>query len=1435
MAKYYGPGVSRVLEANATQFLTAVWQQDRPPLDSELNLMQDLDADWRRTMVLRGTSSGWLGNETNTLADYITNPTWSNWFKYGRQRSGEKQSAMWAVVNGWLIPVTGTRTGTPPGSANNVDTTNVVVLDPPPANSGDFRIDFTFLEVWQARVPASPQTTNKPAANAVWKYGNVEGGFSFLTDDSVDPQLGFETTQRVQLQYRVRVVKGVVGLTTAPDGFDATVVKGRGAAATDTAFTFTNMRQELGDPGLWRAGDGTQNTLGTVDGYVYAIPLAAIFRRNGVAWAGDPSPNLNGGFNRNPVAVDRSSIVTFSTTPTTSGAMTALSTSFTLASATNIPLPASPATPVLIQIGDELMTYVAVTGTTVSGLTRGVNGTRAEAHKIGSTIRVMSGRPDGMYSDQIATKDILDLRHIVNPNGFDYNSVLQTNLSKLLRGELRANWKRSGAGPQGPFVFYQDKISASASALGVTKLDAPDNIRQVFSDAATVQKVEVVIKPTGAAIPASVNTSWSLSVTATQTVRNSSSNFSANDVIVLPVASLKSGISGGDTDQIRWLNDGVSGAIKLRIDGQNDFVPTTLYTVTPANPTPSDNLTITLSGSFPTTANQIYVTVHAVYGAGRGLSRRPDSIHGVSYLTPSTELCITPSGIPSTNFGTKVAWAPLWSKYRNATYKRNLPVTAEVYADLGSKTVVLTPFRRITWPTEFRTLDGRAANVSTSAALVTGTATGSTAGSTTFTDGTKNFTSAGVVAGMALTVTNGPQPGRYTVVTASTTTLTMDRSIPTGSNLTYTIRAAQGLMPLNKPDGVTVKWTTTDPLGLFSGTTDTSSSGFANTKNIYVTLPRHLVPGFGEVRCPILATDGSVFSEGINFMCLSGKGSSPTAADRNYVPYNNGSLSYAVMSTLNFGPPEVPAVYNSAFTFSGINYAGIRFFTDSRGLGRQGLELPPFYGVSRLFAVYEAADYKLNGSAYNATDRTARGTGATNLLRQNVDGAAFWIETDSDGDSTFILNADCIDLSRSTQGTTNFTSGNYVIEASLFGFDRGSFDTTQEFRLVLTRPTSPSLMRSEAADTGTRANNIGALVTGPVSVLPGPATGSDSIVVNYSRTPYQGDPWGSQTSYIDLGYVAGSMSTAAAYQVVSTTLTETALTRPNQKSLEILASIGFLTTLGTGRMSGDAVANTALDFRNVAYEDASTYPPATALDARPTITLGALTATSPEIGTQYLGATERLPLGALFRDKDFRGDSLGMSSGTPLMFLNQNAEETAVSNLTTATDSEGSEIALSTASAAAGNAGDTVVHVDGEQGNYALLTNFRTQRGGSLFTASGSHPGGEVASAMSAVQATTANLSNVLTGRAYLVRNTVTSVGSAEVSAGDELMMLIVTNVQPLKTTNSTPSVTRIGTNGTSEGYAAADLYRIEGHLLVNDHVRYEADPATIVLSKRST
>jgi hypothetical protein len=72
----------------------------------------------------------------------------------------------------------------------------------------------------------------------------------------------------------------------------------------------------------------------------------------------------------------------------------------------------------------------------------------------------------------------------------------------------------------------------------------------------------------------------------------------------------------------------------------------------------------------------------------------------------------------------------------------------------------------------------------------------------------------------------------------------------------------------------------------------------------------------------------------------------------------------------------------------------------------------------------------------------------------------------------------------------------------------------------------------------------------------------------------------------------------------------------------------------------------------------------------------------------------------------------------------------------------------------------------------------------------------------------------------------VTDIGANEASAGDELMMLVVTTVKQLADSNPHAGSVVLGTNGVGEGYAAADLYRIEGHPMTVDNTRMPVDTA---------
>lgn len=525
MSEYYGEGVSRVLSALVRQFRTVVWQKGHPPLDSELNLMSQVELEELRQLVRTQCHSGFFLDPSLASEDYVTHPLASNLFYLGQQRtlsSGapeELAPVLYAVVNGWILPITGTYTPEVGG------TYNTVRLFPPPATNT--RIDFVFLEVWTALLAPNPSMVNKPAKEKVWAQGNVEFGQDNPPDDLMDPTIGYQTTKRVQLQYRIRVVGSGTGagvspaLDQYPDGLGDPNILAQGPLATTSSFTFTNMRTELGDPALWRAGDGDpQGSLKTTDGYVYAIPICGIFRRNSspyVAAASAGSPNQNGAWNRTPSAQllpspqDGAVLLTqlslINDLPPSQFAVDTIVEVDGLVGS-GFDDPAHNLAGTFLVIDNEVIGISAVdvnaspTTITVPAGGRGRWGSDIVTHTgrsdvntpgTGTAIQFFNTRPDGLFSDSVAAQDFVDLRRGVNFGDWDYERILLHNLSALMHGRLRSTWKQCGApggDTQGVTVEEVDYLlqdGGTAVPFGTEALDGPDGIRQVWSDAATIQ------------------------------------------------------------------------------------------------------------------------------------------------------------------------------------------------------------------------------------------------------------------------------------------------------------------------------------------------------------------------------------------------------------------------------------------------------------------------------------------------------------------------------------------------------------------------------------------------------------------------------------------------------------------------------------------------------------------------------------------------------------------------------------------------------------------------------------------------------------------------------------------------------------------------------------------------------------------------------------
>jgi len=288
--KNLGPGVSGYDVPQGRAWETVAYQAGKPVLDREYNLLQDID-NGAAQAVLRGSMpSGWLSDDFLTSSD----PVGAIFTPLAISNTLEIPNALTAHVNGWLLKIQHTNST----GQNRLD------LGAGPAGLGAQRTDMVVLEVWRRLISAAPDTVGKSAMARIWQEGNVatdpaNDAVLNYPDDILDTNVGAETTKRVQIQYRVRALSNV-DIFAFPYGLDdpsvfAYSVPPNAATPNGAVTTFPYVNQSSnGDPGLWIAGDGNPaNTLGTVDGYMYSIPLLGVFRRNTTAF--DRRLNQNGG------------------------------------------------------------------------------------------------------------------------------------------------------------------------------------------------------------------------------------------------------------------------------------------------------------------------------------------------------------------------------------------------------------------------------------------------------------------------------------------------------------------------------------------------------------------------------------------------------------------------------------------------------------------------------------------------------------------------------------------------------------------------------------------------------------------------------------------------------------------------------------------------------------------------------------------------------------------------------------------------------------------------------------------------------------------------------------------------------------------------------------------------------------------------------------
>lgn len=382
-------------------------------LEVEFNEMQQIQEESRIDILRDSIPSGFVSISD---LDYVYMSTSPNQIKL------ISDSVMY--VNGYRITI-------PAGT--------IITLNAPPTTG--YREDLIFIEVWKEEVDYTKTITS----------GGQDGG-TVIANTIRDGRLGVETSKRIQLRWRFRVVDGVDFATYSADGFNKGTsaraltdyngsVRGQGGNSlpldsTDTNGygLFTNNLQRpamsslknINDVGLYVAGDGNQTSkdlLKTADGYVYAIPMFKVKRRNSSAYGVN-----NGNGAREQIVLSSNATVSFVGGETKQVTFTTSTTNKLAVGDILYRANSSSIKFQVISVDDvnkATLKCLVVTDTSL---------TTSSAHSLSL---VSSGRPDSLFNNIIVDRDVIDLRHKVSLTGFNYQQLLDENFDKLLRGELQ--------------------------------------------------------------------------------------------------------------------------------------------------------------------------------------------------------------------------------------------------------------------------------------------------------------------------------------------------------------------------------------------------------------------------------------------------------------------------------------------------------------------------------------------------------------------------------------------------------------------------------------------------------------------------------------------------------------------------------------------------------------------------------------------------------------------------------------------------------------------------------------------------------------------------------------------------------------------------------------------------------------------------------------
>lgn len=306
-----------------------------------------------------------------------------------------------AYVNGYEIVI-------PSGTVINLDA-------PPTSGSRD---DLVFLETWK-------QADANGAEQLSWRIRVVSG-----VDFSKYPEgLGTYCPTLYTPEYR-NIVQGANNTPIAENWNTTFKLTGQGFLGQWVDFSaFKNFK----DLGLYVAGkgdDSTKSVLGTTDGYVYAIPMFKVHRRN----SGGYSINNGNGANN---------FVSFQPVDN-NGVSDALGLNITVNMGSNISY-YSVGDRVLWQDSNRNLQGVGkIQSISSNSMTIRLDESPSTANRsawLSHYFVKCNYLKSNLFSNIVDSRDVIYLRHQVSLTGFNYQSLLEENFDKLLRGELQTNAK----------------------------------------------------------------------------------------------------------------------------------------------------------------------------------------------------------------------------------------------------------------------------------------------------------------------------------------------------------------------------------------------------------------------------------------------------------------------------------------------------------------------------------------------------------------------------------------------------------------------------------------------------------------------------------------------------------------------------------------------------------------------------------------------------------------------------------------------------------------------------------------------------------------------------------------------------------------------------------------------------------------------------------